>query len=135
MVNQHPAKFGDHRHCGSEDMFFVAEGHDSTCPRFKPLLLLPLKHMTCHTHIQEISGCRHNNLPVSNEGLPILITHVCWKNSQKLLMRLVPVCPEKVTRSKNTKKSRMAIAKLFELHANAKKREEHPWRSVTFSAT
>ena len=50
-------------------------------------------------------------------------------------MRIVPVCPEKVTRSKNTKKSRMVIAKLFALHANAKKREEHPWRSVTFSAT
>ena len=32
MVNNHCTKFGDHRHCGSEDiMFFVVEKQDSTC--------------------------------------------------------------------------------------------------------
>ena len=33
MVCHHAAKFGGHRHCGSEDiMSSVAEGQDSTCP-------------------------------------------------------------------------------------------------------
>ena len=39
MVSHHPAKFGDHGHCGSEDMFLVAEKKDSRCSRFNPPLL------------------------------------------------------------------------------------------------
>ena len=43
MVSHHPAKFGDHRHCGSGDtMFVVVEGQDSTCPRLDPPLLFTL---------------------------------------------------------------------------------------------
>ena len=34
MVYHYPAKFGCHRHCGSEDVIFsVAKGQDFTCPR------------------------------------------------------------------------------------------------------
>ena len=39
MVSHHPTKSGGHRHSGSEDMFLVAEGQDSTCFRFNPPLL------------------------------------------------------------------------------------------------
>ena len=40
MVSHHPAKFGGHRHCGSEDMMFVVvEEQDSTCPRLDPSLM------------------------------------------------------------------------------------------------
>ena len=40
MVSHHSAKFGDHRHCGSEDiMFLVAEEENSRCSRFNPPLL------------------------------------------------------------------------------------------------
>ena len=40
MVSHHPAKFGDHRHCGSGDiMFLVAEEENSRCSRFNPPLL------------------------------------------------------------------------------------------------
>ena len=41
MVSHHPAKFGDHRHCGSGDiMFLVAEEENSKCSCFNlPLLL------------------------------------------------------------------------------------------------
>ena len=40
MVSHHPAKFGDHRHCGSGDiMFLVAEEENSRCSHFNPPLL------------------------------------------------------------------------------------------------
>ena len=40
MVSHHPAKFGDHGHCGSGDiMFLVAEKENSRCSRFSPSLL------------------------------------------------------------------------------------------------
>ena len=43
MVSHHPAKFGDHRHCGSGDiMFLVAEEQNSRCSRFNPPLLFNL---------------------------------------------------------------------------------------------
>ena len=46
MVSYHPVKFGDHRHCGSEDMMFlVVEGQDSICPHFNsPLLFISKEH-------------------------------------------------------------------------------------------
>ena len=32
MIGHHPTKFGDHRHCGSEDIIFlVVEEEDSIC--------------------------------------------------------------------------------------------------------
>ena len=41
MVSHHPAKFDDHRHCGSSGyiMFLVAEEENSRCSRFSPPLL------------------------------------------------------------------------------------------------
>ena len=40
MVSHHSAKFGDHRHCGSGDiMFLAAEEENSRCSRFNPPLL------------------------------------------------------------------------------------------------
>ena len=42
MVIHHPAKFGDHKHCGSGGMFLVAEEQNSRCPRFNPPLLFNL---------------------------------------------------------------------------------------------
>ena len=59
MVSHHHATFGGHRHCGSGDiMFVVVEEQDSTYPRLDPPLLVG----------------------VSNERLPILVTHVHKKN-------------------------------------------------------
>ena len=59
MVSHHHATFGGHRHCGSGDiMFVVVEEQDSTCPRLDPPLLVG----------------------VSNEGLPVLVTHVHKKD-------------------------------------------------------
>ena len=42
MKSHHSAKFGGHRHCGSEDMMFLeVEGQDYICPRFSlPLLFI-----------------------------------------------------------------------------------------------
>ena len=42
MVSHHRAKFGDNRHCGSRDMFLVAEEENSRCSRFNPPLLFNL---------------------------------------------------------------------------------------------
>ena len=40
MVSPHPAKFGDHRHCGSGDIKFLgAEEKNSRCSHFNPPLL------------------------------------------------------------------------------------------------
>ena len=40
MLSYHPATFGGHRRCGSEDMIFLmVEEQDSTCPRLNPPLL------------------------------------------------------------------------------------------------
>ena len=39
MVSHHPSKFGDHRHCGSGDMFLVAEEENSRYSCFNPPLL------------------------------------------------------------------------------------------------
>ena len=46
MVNHHPAKFRDHRHCGSGDvMFLVAEKENSRCSHFNlPLLFISKGH-------------------------------------------------------------------------------------------
>ena len=57
MVSHHPAKFGDHGHCGSEDMFLVAEKEDYRCSRFNlPLLFISKGHglkahaISCNSH-------------------------------------------------------------------------------------
>ena len=54
MVSHHPATFGGHRHCGSEDMMFaVVEEQDSTCPRLDPpLLFISKAHGMPCSHIQ-----------------------------------------------------------------------------------
>ena len=45
MVSHHFAEFGDHRHCGSGDMFLVAEKKDSRCSRFNlPVLFISKEH-------------------------------------------------------------------------------------------
>ena len=45
MVSHHSAKFGDHRHCGSGDMFLVAEEENSRCSHFNlPLLFISKGH-------------------------------------------------------------------------------------------
>ena len=41
----HPAKFGDHRHCGSGDtMFLLIEEQDSTCLLETALLFISKAH-------------------------------------------------------------------------------------------
>ena len=43
MVGHHPAKYGDHRYCGTKDiMFLVAEEENSRCSRLIPPLLFDL---------------------------------------------------------------------------------------------
>ena len=45
MVSQHPAKFGNHRHCGSGDMSLLVEEENSRCLRFNlPLLFIYKGH-------------------------------------------------------------------------------------------
>ena len=56
MISHYSAKFGDHRHCGSQDMMFlVVEEQD---------LLCSLKHIASHVLTQEISEQRHRYLAV-----------------------------------------------------------------------
>ena len=65
MVSYLLATLGSHRPCGSGDiLFLVAERQDSTCSLLNLPILCISKARGCHAHPQEISGCRHNNLPV-----------------------------------------------------------------------
>ena len=52
-----------HRHCGSGDtIFLVAEGQDSTCPRFNlSLLFISKAHGMPYALTHEISGHDTNN--------------------------------------------------------------------------
>ena len=51
MVSHHPAKFGDHRHCGSRNiMFLVAEEENPRRSRFNPPLLFVSKEHGLKSH-------------------------------------------------------------------------------------
>lgn len=84
MVSHHPANFSGHRHKGGGDMFLVVEEQDSSKIQYACLylpLLLSLKLIVCLRKFdikrrftkQTISG-------VSNEIIPILVTHVMGNN-------------------------------------------------------
>ena len=54
MVNEHPVKFGEHRHCGSGDIvFLMAEEQHSTFSTLNPPLVFICEahNMSC-SHIQ-----------------------------------------------------------------------------------
>ena len=44
MISHHTVNFGGHSHCGSGDMFLVAEEEDSRCSCFNPPLLISKGH-------------------------------------------------------------------------------------------
>ena len=82
---------------------------------------LSLKHMTCRSHTHEISACRHWCDSISNEGLPISVSHACNNEWSKLHKKCVPFRPEIVTKTKKRrKKTERVTAKHFALYANAK---------------
>ena len=75
-MSHHSAKFGVHKHCGSGDMMFVVVGgQDFTCPHY----CLSLKHMACYAHAHEISGRRHNSLPVCPMKDSRPWSHICTR--------------------------------------------------------
>ena len=78
MVSHNPAKFGGHRHCGSGNMMFVVdEGQDYTCPRLdSPLLFISKAHDMPCSHTRNFRKQTQYFAGVSNQGLPILVTHV-----------------------------------------------------------
>ena len=53
MASQNPAKFGDHSHCGSGDIFLMVEGQNSARPcsirHHYCLSLNPMPCMLTHT--------------------------------------------------------------------------------------
>ena len=56
---------------------------------------------------------------VSNEWVRFWSHFFLINNPKTFIKKLLAVCPEKVTRSKNRKKNRISIAKLFAVHENA----------------
>ena len=64
MVSHHPAKFGEHRHCGSGDIIFlVAEEQNPRCSRFNaPLLLNPPLLFISKRHGLKTHGISYINL-------------------------------------------------------------------------
>ena len=98
MANHHSSKFGDHRHCGSEDiMFLVAEEENSRCPRFNPLLLFnPSLLFICKGHGLKAHGISYNSDPGHTRSKQQL---------DKTLKITFASCPEKVTRRKKRKKN------------------------------
>ena len=94
MINYHPAKFGGHRHCGSEViiMILVVEMQDSTCLYFYPPLLFFTKanSMPC-SHTRNFRSLTKSFASVFHEGLLISVTHVHKNNWWKLLIKLLSV--------------------------------------------
>ena len=52
----------------------------------------------------EILGLSHNNIQVSNEGLPILVAHFYKNNWRNLLKKLLPVHPKIASRRKRRRR-------------------------------
>ena len=65
---------------------------------------LSLKHMTCRSHTHEISACRHWCDSISNQGLPISVSHAYNNEWSKLHKKCVPFRPEIVTKTKKRRK-------------------------------
>ena len=108
MVSRHPAKFGGHRQCGSEDItFLVADDEDSSF-----FLRTMIRHY-CLFWRTWIESTRHIILIT-----PIQVTTAQSSNWTKIWKLLLPVRPKTLQRRR---KRIMAIAKLFALHANAKR--------------
>ena len=42
MVSHHPARFGDHRHCGSGEIMSLVAEEENSCTHFNPPLLFNL---------------------------------------------------------------------------------------------
>ena len=90
MVGHHPAKFVDHRHCGSEDMFLVVEEQDFRCSCFNLPLLFSSK-----SHGFKAHGCHFNK---SDPGQAHLKQR-CKKNNS-CNKQLLPVRPKATGRKK-----------------------------------
>ena len=61
VLSPHHVKFGGHWHCGSGDMFLVAEEQDCACSPKSDAAFSEGYDMSCpHTH--EIAGLRHSYL-------------------------------------------------------------------------
>ena len=82
LVSYGPARFGGHRHCGSGDMFLVAEEETLGCSCFNPPLLFNFSRTW-------VESAPHIILLT-----PILVTRSQsskWTNTGKYLL---PVCPK-----------------------------------------
>ena len=82
MLGHHPAKFGDHRYCGSGDMIFLSGCRERFhMPWLKSaILFISIAHgmPCCHTQNLRIQTTYFAG--VSIEGLTILVAHV-YKNN------------------------------------------------------
>ena len=92
MVNHHPGKFGDHRHCGSGDiMFLVVEEQYSTRRAINPPLLF-ISRLGNTLHIMIVC--------------PILVTGAYSRNRKK-------VCPNMAMRWRKRKKLQERLLQSF----------------------
>ena len=120
MVSHHTAKFCCL--CVSRDMFLVIERQDFTCPRLDPPLLksiskahgIPCSHTKCQ-HIKTVT-CWCIQWRISDLG------HRCLKEQLTELNKIFFASLSKNSVREKEKK-KMAMAKLFALHANPQKRQ------------
>ena len=65
MISQEPAIFSDNKYCVSIEIIFLRVEEQNSIYLFNfRHCCFSLKHMTCHSFIDNISERRHNNLPV-----------------------------------------------------------------------
>ena len=105
MVSHDSAKFGSHRHCGSRDeIFLMVEGQHCTYSDF-----------TC-----KISGRRHINLPVCPMKDFQYWSHTSVRTTAgNHIKNFASPSKNRIEKEKMGKKTRMVIAKLSALQANA----------------
>ena len=117
MISYYPFRLGGHRYCDSGDMIFLAvEGQDSTCSCLNPPLLFiyNVKHMTYHAHTIEISGLRHNNLPVYQMKDVRYWSHMSNNNNWRKLHKTLLLVYLKAA----TRKKRRAINHKYQVKKN-----------------
>ena len=121
MVSNHPAKFGNHRHCGSGDiMFLVAEEQNSRCSRFNPPLLFnPLYCLFLKNLVWKHTA---HHIINSDPG------HTRSKQHLDKTSKITFTSPSKNTAEKEKTKT-LAITKRYALKAQPQKLE---WQLQSF---
>ena len=118
MISHHPARPDCHRYCGSGDIIFIVlEEQAFTCSLVSiPLLFISKAHGMLRLHTQ--------NFTIIQDLIPILVSRFLGETNDEKLAKKTFASPILKHQREWGKVKIKVIAKLFALHANAKKLNE-----------